>query len=126
MVVSNKPVQYFTDDRDGNHKQGIVTIDVLSFNRDIKKKEYHINVVDYVEGAAIKNKVLVKSYAEIDGIRTMLLNSGKDYSSFQGSDLEDELLGDAVLMLVKSDRHYHSQPEDWIKCPPLSAEEPGV
>lgn len=116
MVISNKPVQYFTDDRDGNHKQGIVLIDILSFNRDVKKKEYYINVVDYVNGQAIKNKWLIKSYAEVDGIRALLLNDpNRDYSSFSGSELEDALLEDALLLIVQQDCHYHSSPLDWEK-----------
>ena len=123
MVISNKPLQYFTDDRDGNHKLGIVLIKAEEYVRDLNAKNYRIFVVDYVDGQAIKNKTLTKSYAEVDGLRMMLLNSGKDYSAFQGSALEDELLSDAVLLLVQQSGHYHSVPGDWIKYVPSVIEE---
>lgn len=115
MVISNKPVQYLTDDRDGNHKFGTVLIKALEYTRDIPKKVFRILVVDYVDGLAIKTKIIIKSYAEIDGLRQMLLSSGKDYSEFTGSSLEDELLADAMLMLVKQAGHYHTVAGDWIR-----------
>ena len=126
MIISNKPVQYFTDDRDGNHKMGVVLIKVHSYTRNLDTKSYEIFLTDYVDGIAIKSKTLIKSYAEIDGLRQMLLNSAKDYSAFSGSVLEDELLADATLLLVKQALHYHSQPQDWIKYVAPTIEEPTI
>ena len=115
MVISNKPLKYRTDDRDGNDKHGIVLIKVEEYTRDLNARNYRITVIDYVEGQAIARKDLNKSYAEIDGLRAILLSSGKDYSSFKGTALEDELLSDAMLMIIKQSGHYHSNPSDWIK-----------
>lgn len=133
MVISNKPVQYETDDRDGNHKFGIVLIKAEEFTRDLIAKNYKILIVDYVDSLAINRKVLTKSYAEIDGLRTLLLNSGKDYSKFKGSELEDELLADAMVSIIKTptinnntECHYHSIPQDWIRYIPPVIEIPIV
>lgn len=123
MVVSNKPLKYFTDDRDGSYKEGIIMIKAVNYTRQLENKEYVIDIVDYVDGSVIKVKTLKKSYAEVDGLRKMLLNTGKDYSAFKDSALEDELLNDVMLLIIRSEKHYNSTPGDWeLYTPPVIEE----
>lgn len=111
MIISKNPIVYEKNLRDGAIKTGKVKIQVLTYTRDILEKQYYIDVLDTVENTPIQRKTLTKSYAEIDGLRQMLL-AQKAYTE-TGSNLEDALLQAAILMIIQSEKHYDTQTTDW-------------
>lgn len=117
MIQSTKELIFNYDLRDKIRQNGIVQIKIISFTRNIALNLYEIQLQDSVQGVIIKDKIIHRTYDEVDTLRAMVL-SQKTYQT-TGSKMEDELLIDVALMIVQQEAHYWREigvdtlPEDW-------------
>ena len=117
MIQSTKELIFNYDLRDKIRQNGIVQIKIISFTRNIALNLYEIQLQDSVQGVVIKDKIIHRTYDEVDTLRAMVL-SQKTYQT-TGSKMEDELLNDVALMIVQQEAHYWREigvdtlPEDW-------------
>jgi hypothetical protein len=133
MIQTSIPITYFTDLRDNKSKESVVFIDISQFIRIPADKIYKFYVEDSVivndgmtEGFKVmySSRITTKTYDEIDQLRGYLL-SVNEYTS-TGSQLEDDLLIDGLLLQVQMDLSYNVDPSLWIKSSSLVVEETPV
>lgn len=131
MIQTSIPITYFTDLRDNKSKESVVYITITQFVRVPSERKYKFFVEDsviYNEGALIgvkslySNRITTKTYEEVDQLRNYLL-SQKTYVE-TGSDLEDVLLIDGLLLQVQGDLSYNVDPVLWIKSSSVPVETP--
>lgn len=112
MIQTINPIEYYFDKRTEKSLVGVVTETVLNYVRLPLEKKYSIEVLYLVDGKAWKREIYYFSYAEIDNLKQIVLASN-NFSNLTGSELEDAILKQGLLLVAIQDTHFGLSANAW-------------